>query len=244
VSRRSVVITVAGEMDERLREEFDDLEISVEHGVTRLRIVNADASVVHGVLNRIDRLGLELLDVHQADDHPAGGEDTSPSSSLRSPCKRPATRAGNDIEESGGIAMAIGPVEYIIVGFPGNQFNGEIAPELGKLIDSGTIRILDLVFITKDADGNVGAIDFEDHHDVALFSALDGEVGGFISDEDIEYAATELEPNSSAALLIWEDVWATPFVEAMRNSGGVLIEGSRIPHDLIEAAEAELAAAG
>ena len=57
--------------------------------------------------------------------------------------------------------MAIGPVEYIIVGFPGNQFNGEIAPELGKLVDSGTIRVLDLVFVTKDADGNVGAVEFE-----------------------------------------------------------------------------------
>ena len=83
--------------------------------------------------------------------------------------------------------MAIGPVEYLILGFPGNKFNGDIAPELGKLVDSGTIRILDLVFITKDADGNAAAIDFEDHHDVALFAALDGEVGGFISDEDIEY---------------------------------------------------------
>ncbi len=139
--------------------------------------------------------------------------------------------------------MAIGPVEYIIVGFPGNQFKGEIAPELAKLVESGTIRILDLVFITKDADGNASALDFEDHDDVALFHAIDGEVGGFISDEDIGYAAEALEPDSSAALLIWEDVWATPFVEAMRNSGGVLIEGSRIPHDLIEAAEAELAAA-
>ena len=97
--------------------------------------------------------------------------------------------------------MAIGPVEYLIVGFPDNQFNGDIA------------------------------------------GALDGDVGGFISDEDIEYAADELEPNSSAALLIWEDVWATPFVEAMRNSGGVLIEGARIPHDLIEAAETAFAAA-
>jgi hypothetical protein len=140
--------------------------------------------------------------------------------------------------------MAIGPVEYIIVGFPGNQFNGEIAPELGKLVENGTIRILDLVFITKDAGGNVAAVEFEDHDDVALFNALEGDVGGLISEEDIEYAATELEPNSSAALLIWEDVWAAPFVEAMRNSGGVLIEGSRIPHDLIEAAEAELAPAG
>jgi hypothetical protein len=94
--------------------------------------------------------------------------------------------------------MAIGPVEYIIVGFPGNQFTGDIAPELAKLVDSGTIRILDLVFITKDADGDARAVEFEDHDDVALFNALDGEVGGFISDEDIEYAATELEPNSSS----------------------------------------------
>ena len=139
--------------------------------------------------------------------------------------------------------MAIGPVEYIIVGFPGNKFNGEIAPELGKLVESGTIRILDLVFMMKDADGNVQAVEFDDDDDLALFNALDGEVGGFISEEDVAYAADALEPNSSAALLIWEDVWATPFVEAMRNSGGVLIEGSRSPHDLIEAAEAELAAA-
>jgi Family of unknown function (DUF6325) len=140
--------------------------------------------------------------------------------------------------------MAIGPVEYIIVGFPGNKFNGEIAPELGKLVESGTIRILDLVFITKDENGDVGAVEFEDHDDVALFNALEGEVGGLISQEDIEYAATELEPNSSAALLIWEDLWAAPFVTAMRESGGILIEGSRIPHDLIEAAEAALAEAG
>jgi hypothetical protein len=142
------------------------------------------------------------------------------------------------------IAMAIGPVEYIIVGFPGNKFNGEIAPELAKLVDSGTIRILDLVFISKNPDGEVVAIDFEDHDDVALFAALDGDVGGFISDEDVAYAAADLEPNSSAAMLVWEDVWATPFVEALRNSGAVLLEGARIPHDLIEAAEAELAAAG
>ena len=137
--------------------------------------------------------------------------------------------------------MALGPVEYIILGFPGNQFNGEIAPELRKLVESGTIRVLDLVFIMKDADGNVEAVELEDHDDVALFNALEGEVGGLISTEDIEYAAADLEPNSSAALLIWEDVWATPFVEALRASGAVLIEGSRIPHDLIEAAEAGLA---
>lgn len=139
--------------------------------------------------------------------------------------------------------MTIGPVEYIVVGFPGNTFKGDIAPELTKLVDSGTIRILDLVFVTKDDDGNVDVVEYEDHDDVALFSSLDGEVGGLISEADVEYAAEALDPGSSAALLIWEDVWATPFVDAMRHSGGVLIEGARIPHDLIEAAEAELAAA-
>jgi Family of unknown function (DUF6325) len=128
--------------------------------------------------------------------------------------------------------------------FPGNQFNGDIAPELGKLVDSGTIRVLDLVFIMKDADGDVDAIELEDRHGVALLEALDGEIGGMISEEDIEYAGDGLEPNSSAALLIWEDLWAKPFIEAMRASGGVLIEGSRIQHDLIELSEAALAAAG
>ena len=140
--------------------------------------------------------------------------------------------------------MALGPVEYVILGFPGNKFNGEIIPELSKLVDSDTIRVLDLIFISKDENGDVTVIEFEDHDDVALFNQLEGEVGGLIGEEDIEYAAADLEPNSSAAVLIWEDVWATPFVEALRNSGAILIEGARIPHDLIEAAEAELAAAG
>jgi hypothetical protein len=140
--------------------------------------------------------------------------------------------------------MALGPIEYIIVGFPGNKFNGEIAPELGKLVSNGMIRVLDLVFITKDAEGNAQALEFEDHDDVQLFAALDGEVGGLISEEDIEYAASELEPSTSAALLIWEDLWAAPFVEALRASGAVLVEGARIPHDLVELAEVELATAG
>jgi hypothetical protein len=134
--------------------------------------------------------------------------------------------------------MAIGPVEYIIVGFPGNEFNGEIAPELAKLVESGTIRILDLVFITKDADGNVATIEVDELGDVSVFADFDGEIGGVISEQDVDYAAVGLEPNSSAALLVWEDLWAAPFVEALRASGGVLIEGSRIPFELIEAVEA------
>jgi hypothetical protein len=130
--------------------------------------------------------------------------------------------------------MSIGPVEYMVVAFPGNEFNGAIAPELAKLVDSGTIRILDLVFITKDADGDFAAVEFDEHDGLSAFASIDGEIGGVISHEDVEHAAEALEANSSAALLVWEDTWATPLVEAMRDSGGILVEGARIPHDLIE----------
>ena len=138
--------------------------------------------------------------------------------------------------------MTIGPVEYIIVGFPGNKFTGEIAPELVKLIESGTVRILDLIFIAKDADGSVVALEIDELDAIAGFGALDTDVGGLISAEDIEFAAAGLEPNSSAALLIWEDLWAAPFAEAVRRANGVLLEGARIPHELIAPALADLPA--
>jgi hypothetical protein len=138
-----------------------------------------------------------------------------------------------------GHHVAIGPVEYVIVGFPGNEFNGEIAPALADLVRNGTIRILDLVFIATDADGSVAVVEYDEHDGLSAFAEIDGEVGGLIGPDDIEHASHDLPPNSSVALLIWEDTWATPFVEALRSSGGVLIEGSRIPHDLVEAALAK-----
>ena len=136
--------------------------------------------------------------------------------------------------------MTIGPVEYIIVGFPGNKFTGGIAPELAALVESGTVRILDLIFIGKDADGSTVSFEIDELDAVAGFSDLDTDVGGLISQEDIEFAAAQLEPDSSAALLIWEDLWAAPFAAAVRASGGVLLEGARIPHDLIAPALADL----
>jgi len=139
--------------------------------------------------------------------------------------------------------MPIGPVEYIIVGFPGNEFNGEIAPELMALVESGTVRILDLIFIGKDADGSVVAFEIDELDAAAGFGGLDTDVGGVISPEDIEYVAAALEPNSSAALLIWEDVWAARFAEAVRKSNGVLLEGARIPHEVMEPMLAGLPAA-
>jgi len=137
--------------------------------------------------------------------------------------------------------MSIGPVEYLIVGFPGNKFTGAIVPELQKLTKSGTIRIIDLVFVMKDAQGNTSALECDAVEELAAFAALEGEVGGVISLQDIEYAAASLEPNSSAALLIWEDTWAAPFVEALRRADGVLLEGARIPHEIVVGAMEELA---
>jgi uncharacterized membrane protein len=135
-------------------------------------------------------------------------------------------------------------VEYVIIGFPGNQFKGEIVPALADLVDSGTIRIIDLVFIGKSEDGDVVTFEVDgDHAELEVFNTLEGEVGDFINDDDIAHAASALEPGSSAALLLWEDLWATPFVEAVRNAGGVLLEGARIPRELIEEAEALAASA-
>jgi hypothetical protein len=130
--------------------------------------------------------------------------------------------------------MAIGPVEYLILGFPRNNFTGQIVPELAKLLDSGLVRIIDLTFITKDAAGRVDVVEYDAVEELAAFAGLDAEVGGILTDEDIAHAAMSLEPNTSAALLIWEDTWATPFAEAVRNANGVILEGARIPREIIE----------
>ena len=137
--------------------------------------------------------------------------------------------------------MSIGPVEYLILGFPGNKFSGQIVPELAKLIDSGLIRIIDLTFISKDAAGRVAIVDYDAVEELAAFAGLDAEIGGILTEEDITYAAEGLEPNSSAALLVWEDTWAGPFAAAVREANGVIVEGARIPREIIEQAMGALA---
>lgn len=139
--------------------------------------------------------------------------------------------------------MTIGPVEYVLIAFPGNEFRGEIAPALADLIDAGTIRIIDLVFIKKDADGTITSFEYDAIDDAATFAELPGEAGSFIGEEDIAAAAESLDPEFSAALLVWEDVWAAPLAEAIRGAGGVLIGGERVPHEIVVAAQEELAAA-
>ncbi len=140
--------------------------------------------------------------------------------------------------------MTIGPVEYLLLGFPGNQFKGDIAPALGRLIENQTVRIIDLVFISKDSQGDVTAFEFDQLEELAPFADLQGEAGGMVNEEDIAYAAAALEPDSSAALLVWEDTWATELAQAIRDADGVVLEGARIPHELVEQVFSELASAG
>jgi hypothetical protein len=135
--------------------------------------------------------------------------------------------------------MAMGPVEYIIIEFPGNNFHGDIVPAIAKLIENETVRIIDLVFIMKDADGSITSFEYDQLDELAPFATLQGEVGGLLNQEDIDYAAAALDPNSSAAVIIWEDTWATELALAVRGAGGIVREGARIPPDLIDAALAE-----
>jgi hypothetical protein len=134
--------------------------------------------------------------------------------------------------------MSVGPVEYMIVAFPGNQFKGEIVPALQELVDAGTINIIDLAFVIKDGEGNMAALEAGDlDSDVgSAFAKLGGVNGGLLNQDDLEAAAEELEPNSSAALLVWEDVWATKLRDAIVNAGGELLDLERLPGEVVQAA--------
>jgi Family of unknown function (DUF6325) len=145
------------------------------------------------------------------------------------------------------MASEIGPVDYMIVAFPGNQFKGEIAPALADLVDAGTIRIIDIAFVGKDADGDTVAFELTEL-DPEVQKGLDNlgiEVEGLFNEDDLRDAGEALEPNSSAALLVWENVWAREVGQALRNAGGELVAFERLPHDVVQAArEWALEAAG
>ena len=138
--------------------------------------------------------------------------------------------------------MLKGPAEYVVLRFPGNQFDGTIVPALRNLTDNGVVHIIDLVFITKDADGKVRHFEFDElPGDATALAELEGEAGTLLSDEDIQLISDELDPNSSAALLVWEDLWAIPVTDALNRCGAALIDGGRIPVGILDTA---LAASG
>jgi uncharacterized membrane protein len=132
----------------------------------------------------------------------------------------------------------IGPVDYAIVAFPGNEFRGEIGPAIAELVENGTIRVIDIAFVAKDADGNAVAMEITEL-DPDVQEALDSaglEVGGLLNEDDLIDAADGLEPNSSAAMLVWENVWARKVAQAMRDAGGQLVAFERLPHEVVQAA--------
>lgn len=131
----------------------------------------------------------------------------------------------------------MGPIDYLLVEWPGRQPTGEAAPHLIDLVDRGLIRILDLVFLHKDEDGSLVRLEISDLGDqVEAFADFEGASSGLLSDEDTDEAGSALEPGTSAALLIFENRWAAPFASALRRSGGQLVATGRIPIQSVLAA--------
>jgi len=125
----------------------------------------------------------------------------------------------------------LGPVDYVVVEFPAGQsnFTGEMASELVKLVDAGTIRLIDVLILTKDEDGSVEAIELSDVPELGELEALEAELAELLAADDVVNLGAAMDPGSTAGVLIWENLWAAPFASAARRSGGQLIADGRIP---------------
>jgi hypothetical protein len=141
--------------------------------------------------------------------------------------------------------QVLGPVEYLIVAFEGNHFKGEIVPALTDLLDQGLIRILDLAVISKDLDGNVLLLEASELTDEIsqAIARLEGEHEDLLSEDDLLMAAEGLENNTTAAAMLFENVWAARFAQSIRNANGQIVVNVRIPNAVIEAVGQSLRAA-
>ena len=125
----------------------------------------------------------------------------------------------------------LGPVDYVVVEFPAgaSNFTGEMATELRALVDSKTIRVIDVLILTKDADGSVEATELSDVDELGELQTIEAELAELLAADDVAQLAVAMEPGSTAGVLIWENLWAAPFASAARRSGGQLIADGRIP---------------
>jgi Family of unknown function (DUF6325) len=140
---------------------------------------------------------------------------------------------------------SLGPVDYIVVEFPAGKsnFTGEMAKELLALVDSGTIRVIDVLILTKNEDGTVDAAELSDIEELGELQAVEAQLAELLAADDVENLAAAMEPGSTAGVLIWENLWAAPFGSAVRRSGGQLIASGRIPiQAIIASIEADEAA--
>lgn len=128
----------------------------------------------------------------------------------------------NGIEE-------MGPVDYLVIEFPGNRMTGEAFPLLVDLVERGLVRIIDLAFLRKDTDGSVVALELQDLGDEVDLTVFEGASAGVLDQSDLEEAGNALEPGNSAAVLVYENVWAAPLARALRRSGAQLVASGRIP---------------
>jgi hypothetical protein len=125
----------------------------------------------------------------------------------------------------------LGPVDWIVVEFPGSRFNGQIAPALLDLVERDLVRVLDLLVLKKDDDGSLEAFELSDldEGEIGELRTYESELAMLLSEEDVTSLAAAIEPGSSAAVLVWENTWAAPFASAVRRSGGQLVASGRIP---------------
>ena len=132
----------------------------------------------------------------------------------------------------------LGPVDYLIVEFPAGlaNFTGEMAAALASLVDAGTIRLLDLMILTKGDDGAIDAFEIDDFEGLDELRALETDFANLLAEEDVEHLAAAMEPGSVAGVLVWENTWAAPFASAARRAGGQLVANGRIPVQAILAA--------
>jgi hypothetical protein len=132
----------------------------------------------------------------------------------------------------------LGPVDYIVVEFPAGKsnFTGEMTQELVSLVDQGTIRVIDVLILTKNDDGTVEAMELAEVGELGELRGIEAELAELLAEEDVENLAAAMEPGSTAGVLIWENLWAAPFASAARRSGGQLIADGRIPIQAIIAA--------
>ena len=140
----------------------------------------------------------------------------------------------------------LGPVDYLVVEFPAgaSSFTGEMAAELRALADSGTIRVIDILILTKDTDGTVEAAELSDIAELGELQGIEAELAELLAADDVDHLAAAMEPGSTAGVLIWENLWAAPFASAVRHSGGQLIANGRIPiQAIIASIEADEATA-